>query len=152
MIVICLNHDFFSIAYTRWPRGDYGIPLSSFGCPSSHKSSWLNGYLKLPAANVTISSPYHLKGPVTKHKAELHACITHSHLRDVSIEHSDWPEGNYCLFKTIYSCPSGKIIRRRNIDCKTLTLLLIQTYQLLILDNWDIMKIQAILRYWTLWI
>ncbi|XP_072033169.1 uncharacterized protein [Amphiura filiformis] len=101
-------------ATTRWPRGQYGIPMDDTisACPSNSGLYWQIGYRIQDTESIIVpliggnewSSPCHLRGPYGKLYTQLNYCMKDDTSNDPDY---DWPSGEYCVYRKGSSCPTG---------------------------------------------
>ncbi|XP_033745629.1 uncharacterized protein LOC117331143 [Pecten maximus] len=104
------------VGHSQWPRGEYGLPMSTFGCPEEDRFGWKGGYINLTLPDSYRSQLWndddeitlepHIMGPFHTHTMQLNFCLrqTFSLSNDTD---EKWPPGEYCLYKVGNMCPSG---------------------------------------------
>ena len=107
-------------AVTRWPRGQYGLPMedSVGACPSNSGVYFQIGYRIQDTETFIIpliggnewSDPCHLRGPYGKLFTQLNFCNKVDTSDDPEY---DWPAGEYCVYRKGGSCPTGKIYEKK---------------------------------------
>lgn len=102
-----------------WPSGNYSLPSSTDGCPSTETHSWVAGFhysevdVKSFRNNTrtTTARDLHLLGGVWDASVFLSFCTRStldSQLCDTSTK---WPVGQYCIFSTGNECPDNHFQR-----------------------------------------
>ena len=102
-----LNFCFYAPDISQsWPDGTYGLPKSLAGCPSG----WEEGYRYHDTddshSNNQWSDPIHLAG--TRELSNMRNEFCMKAVADFAgPSGADWPQGNYCIYRSDDLCPSG---------------------------------------------
>ncbi|OWF42800.1 G-protein coupled receptor GRL101 [Mizuhopecten yessoensis] len=104
-----------AIGQSEWPKGEYGLPMSAFGCPEEDRFGWSGGYVNLTLQESSrrqlwndlddVTFEPHIMGPFHTHAMQLNFCLKQNVSRENDIEDS-WPPGEYCLYKVGDRCPT----------------------------------------------
>ena len=88
-----------------WPKGTYGLPMATKGCPRGTNFPWHMGVRFQDTEDDTPgngwSLPYDLAGDVAKNYMEQKFCI-----KTQADGILNWPKGKYCILKK-GACPKG---------------------------------------------
>ncbi|XP_061189368.1 uncharacterized protein LOC133197381 [Saccostrea echinata] len=91
-----------------WPKGTYGLMMTTSRCPSEHSFSWHTGYVIQDTEDFhnhnSWSSDIHVSGEKDDKRIAQVFCIKGS--TQVSEFDMNWPKGDYCILK-YGSCPDG---------------------------------------------
>ena len=91
-----------------WPKGTYGLPKPTSGCPKGSNFQWHEGYRKHDTEDTRSSnrwsSPYDLAGPYSEDDMYQNFCVKTRHT--ASDYDLPWPKGKYCILKK-GECPEG---------------------------------------------
>ena len=88
-----------------WPKGTYGLPMTTRGCPKASGFNWNSGYrYHENEIGNEWSFPYHLAGKKSIWTNTQSFCIK---TKEQGTEYDlAWTPGQYCLFKK-GNCPEG---------------------------------------------
>ncbi|ELU12964.1 hypothetical protein CAPTEDRAFT_211476, partial [Capitella teleta] len=93
---------------SRWPEGDYALPLSAYGCPLIDDFTWLQGHVTFTNDDVTWSPAFDLRGPLGPNEWTLGFCskVEAMHLPEKLPQQPQWPLAAYCVYRIAHLCPS----------------------------------------------
>ncbi|XP_069142289.1 uncharacterized protein [Argopecten irradians] len=104
-----------AIGHSEWPRGEYGLPTSTFGCPEEDRFGWKPGHINLTLPRTSRAQIWndlldytlepHIMGPFHTHIMQMNFCLR-KNLSQSSSTDENWPPGEYCLYKVGDTCPS----------------------------------------------
>ena len=96
-----------------WPRGDFAIPRTAFGCPDNDLLKWHIGRLTIRSEQVrshAMSSSYSQAGRLEPKLVTVEVCSkleSELSVRDQG-QQMGWPKGRYCVYAIKQQCPGGK--------------------------------------------
>ncbi|XP_048244633.1 uncharacterized protein LOC125376772 [Haliotis rufescens] len=107
---------------SSWPRGNYGLLSTVYGCPETSEYGWQTGYINLTSTGSRTayhdwSDSLHLLGPYHLHTIQLNFCMRPDDLdteddeilnvtENRTASSNIWPQGHYCIFQGDADCPS----------------------------------------------
>ncbi|XP_060084391.1 uncharacterized protein LOC132563668 [Ylistrum balloti] len=104
-----------AVGNSKWPKGEYGLPMSAFGCPEEDSFGWNSGYANLTLPELSskqlwndlddVTVEPHIMGPFHEHIMQLNFCLKQK-ISLTNDSDKNWPQGKYCLYKVGNTCPT----------------------------------------------
>ncbi|XP_065685056.1 uncharacterized protein LOC100213236 [Hydra vulgaris] len=89
---------------STWPKGTYGLPKSTYGCPNTYGFKWKTGFryhdTEDDGTENQRSDFFHLAANFSEDGISHEFCI-----KDEPEGEGNWPNGKYCIYKRGPSCP-----------------------------------------------
>ncbi|XP_046839077.1 uncharacterized protein LOC124433357 [Xenia sp. Carnegie-2017] len=95
----------------QWPRGNFGLPKATTGCPGDWKRGWREGWrfqdMQDGGERSMVSIGNHMAVTFLTGKSGVDITRAFCLLDQNNKETKSWPKGTYCIYKSSIACPYG---------------------------------------------